>query len=206
MSIGPTLPPHLQKKAAPEPDSDDEDAYGPSLLSAAAGPVRPPSSAVSSVGPALPPHLQPKSAPPPEDDDEDDTSIGPALPPHLLKARSSATAGPSRPPVAGLSRPPVGPAPPPPSDYPSDSDSDDEIVGPLPSYNDDDANASSAVRDFQEREERWRKEREEAKKPKVLKREEWMLKPPEAGDILSSQSGLLVFLRVRFQPDDDANV
>jgi hypothetical protein len=190
MSIGPTLPPHLQKKAGPERASDDEDAYGPSLPSSAAvGPARPPSSAPSSVGPSLPPHLQSKSAPPPEDDDEDDSSIGPALPPHLLKARSSATtAGPSRPPVSGPSRPTVGPAPPPSSDYPLDSDSDDEIVGPLPSYKDDDANASSAVRDFQEREERWRKEREEAKKPKVLKREEWMLKPPEAGDILSSES------------------
>lgn len=42
-----------------------------------------------------------------------------------------------------------------------------------------------AVREFLEREERVNKLREEAEKPKVMQREEWMLNPPEASDLLS---------------------
>ena len=110
------------------------------------------------------------------------------------------------------------------------------------------AYAGSAIRDWEEREARWAKEREvrplsdhrslialaivereryhgqrdrvrgevyetkqgkltlapfrphahlqEAAKPKVLQREEWMLKPPEAGDILSSEFAYLLLFEV----------
>lgn len=201
MSIGPSLPPHLQSKPHQhDNDDDDDDAYGPSLPpTVTAGPARPhpagPSIASSTIGPTLPPHLQqpPSTIDRPQDgddDDDDDFSVGPALPPHLLAARSAASSSASTRQPLGPARPPVGPTLPP-SHYSApdpDSDSDDsDIVGPLPSEVDASSDASSAVRDFQEREARWKREREEAAKPKVVKREEWMLKPPEAGDVLSSE-------------------
>lgn len=134
---------------------------------------------MDSIGPTLPPHLQRK-----RDHHHQQQHIGPALPPNLEKSRD--TKSPTRPTSPlGPARPKQGPTLP--TANHSDDDSDDEIVGPLPSQADEDSNASSAVRDFQERELRWNKEREEAAKPKVIKRQEWMLKPPEAGDILSSQ-------------------
>jgi hypothetical protein len=49
----------------------------------------------------------------------------------------------------------------------------------------------SAVQEFMEREARWAREREEAAKPKVLTREEWMLVPPSSGVLASGEtSGL----------------
>ncbi|KAL7414220.1 hypothetical protein BDY24DRAFT_386244 [Mrakia frigida] len=192
MAIGPTLPPHLQKLADQQQqeseDGSDDDSYGP----APPRPSAPPSSSSVSIGPTLPPHLQFKPQPESDDEEEDD-SLGPALPPHLLAARQTKSsvpvvAGPSRP-TAGPSRPPAGyqaPSPPRRGRY-DDDDSDDDVVGPMPVPEGmESAYSGSAVRDFEEREARWAKEREEAAKPKVLKREEWMLKPPEAGDILSN--------------------
>lgn len=189
MPIGPALPPHLQASRGGSPEGEKETA-----------------AASSSIGPALPPHLQQRAAAAQkslaggagDDDDSSDDEAGPALPPHILAARKAGVApspavGPQRPPVAGPSRPPAGPSrpvagpslPPPQSRYQLDSDSDDDVVGPRPSAPGED-DGYSAVRDFEERERRWAKEREEAAKPKELKREEWMLKPPEASDILSS--------------------
>lgn len=171
MAIGPTLPPHLQKLAdqQQEAEESDEDSYGPAPPRPSAPPP-PPSSSSVSIGPTLPPHLQAKLQPAAEEDDDedDDDSLGPALPPHLLAARqnklasSSSTAGPSRP-TAGPSRPPAGyqaPSPPRRGRYDDDS-SDDDVVGPMPVPEGmESAYSGSAVRDFEEREARWAKERE----------------------------------------------
>ncbi|WVQ75363.1 hypothetical protein IAR50_004982 [Cryptococcus sp. DSM 104548] len=159
------------------------------------------------IGPTLPPHLahlagnrSPSGSPPPEGpappqaaDDEEEDDYVPALPPHLQTSRqsnprpaagpsvgpSAPTAGPSRPPSAGpAAAPSAGPF------FPEDDDSDDEIVGPVPvpsAYADDDPDAG--VREFMEREERMRKDAEERAKPKVMKREEWMLVPPSSGSL-----------------------
>ncbi|ODO01695.1 hypothetical protein I350_06521 [Cryptococcus amylolentus CBS 6273] len=153
------------------------------------------------IGPTLPPHLahlvrnrSSSASPPPEgpappqpaDDDEEDDYL-PALPPHLQNRQSNPRpAGPSLGPTfptSGPSRPPAAPAAGP-SFEEEDDDSDDEIVGPVPvpsAYADDDPDAG--VREFLEREERMRKDAEERAKPKVMKREEWMLVPPSSGSL-----------------------
>ncbi|KAK4685461.1 hypothetical protein P7C73_g4693, partial [Tremellales sp. Uapishka_1] len=135
-----------------------------------------------SIGPSLPPTAGPsipqRSSTP--SDDEDD--FGPALPPHLLAARNAKAAGPSL--------PTLGPALPSAAyDQGQDSESDDDIIGPMPSAGGVEE-PQSAVQDFLEREARWAKEREEASKPKVMKREEWMLVPPEAGDLAAATDPL----------------
>ncbi|ORX38963.1 hypothetical protein BD324DRAFT_618007 [Kockovaella imperatae] len=144
------------------------------------------------IGPALPPHLAhlaqqqrsaspegsaetgpslPRSTTPVDEDAGDD--FGPALPPHLAakrKAQAVAVSGPSRP-GPSIS---VGPSRP---IY--DDDSDDDVVGPMPTG--DVGVEKSAVQEFMEREERRAKEREEAAKPQKLERQEWMLLPPSSG-------------------------
>jgi hypothetical protein len=126
------------------------------------------------IGPSLPPHLAHLSSrssrsPSPESETDD---FGPALPPHLAAARN----------VAGPSRPPALPSPPPQATYPvyeDEDDDDDDDIGPRPVASG--MQERSAVQEFMEREARWAKEREAAKKPKKLEREEWMLVPPTSG-------------------------
>ncbi|KIO03233.1 hypothetical protein M404DRAFT_145967 [Pisolithus tinctorius Marx 270] len=147
-----------------------------------------------SIGPQIPSHLLPTvSATADDDSDEDDYM--PALPPDLTTARTKT--GPSLPPkVYGPAFPTVGPSetktragPSCYSDY-SDGDSDSEVGPRPPPAHFTSANApnegNSAVEEFLEREERRRKNVEEAKKPKKLEREEWMLVPPKSGDLLTS--------------------
>ncbi|KAG6806344.1 hypothetical protein H0H87_002802, partial [Tephrocybe sp. NHM501043] len=43
---------------------------------------------------------------------------------------------------------------------------------------------TDAMQEFMEREERRRKQAEEAAKPKAIKRDEWMLVPPSSSDLL----------------------
>ncbi|CED83728.1 Uncharacterized conserved protein [Phaffia rhodozyma] len=198
MPIGPSLPPHLQlpRPDSPDDEEDEDDAYGPSL------PSRPAvsSSASSSIGPSLPPSLARTQQPVQpgsnkedsgDDDDEESGSIGPALPPHL-QARRQAGPSVSKPqPRVGPTLPPSNyQAPSPPStsaqSYGYDDDSDDDLVGPVPVPEGAQDDGSSALRDFEERQRRWAEQREEAAKPKEMKREEWMLKPPEASDFLSN--------------------
>lgn len=161
---------------------------------------------MSSVGPQIPGQLLPTvSAATTGNDaaesDEDDYT--PALPPELVAARKAA--GPSSEPTPGPStRRSSSPLPPPPRrvigptfpttapprrDFDSDSDSDAE-VGPQPLPADVAARTRdiSGVEAFLEREARRRKNVEEAKQPKKLVREEWMLVPPKAGDLLSCTS------------------
>lgn len=158
---------------------------------------------MSSIGPHIPDHLLPTVTVTTENDaaesDEDDYT--PALPPELAAARK--IAGPSSEPTPGPTtrRSPSPPPPPPrrvigpsfPSARPthdvgpdSDSDSDADVgPRPLPAHvlatrRDE----ISGVDEFLEREARRRKNVEEASQPRKLVREEWMLVPPKAGDLL----------------------
>lgn len=153
---------------------------------------------MSSVGPQIPRHLLPTVSANTDNDaaesDEDDYT--PALPPELAAARKATGASSEPTPGPSTRRPP---SPPPPRrvigpsfpttrskpDFDSDSDSDADI-GPQPLPTDVLAAAReiSGVEEFLEREARRRKNVEEAKQPKKLVREEWMLVPPKAGDLL----------------------
>ncbi|KAK8843469.1 hypothetical protein IAR55_007126 [Kwoniella newhampshirensis] len=170
MPIGPTLPPHLAHLAAsrsPSPpgrspgpaaadEEEDEDDYVPALPPHILA-VRGEKSSSPSVGPSIGPSI-PSAAP----------SIGPSMP---------IAVGPSMPPRAGPSRSTVGP-----SYGLEDEDSDDDVIGPRPiPTSGEEEGSGSAIREFMEREERRRKEAEEASKPQVRKREEWMLVPPTSG-------------------------
>jgi len=84
-----------------------------------------------------------------------------------------------------------------PSKY-EDSDEDSDDVGPKPLPPGlEPMNEKDAVTEFIEREERRRQNEEKAKEPKALKREEWMLVPPSASDLLGSR----VLLFWMFSPD-----
>ncbi|EIW86084.1 hypothetical protein CONPUDRAFT_160938 [Coniophora puteana RWD-64-598 SS2] len=187
-SIGPQIPSHCLPTVSKEESNDaesDDGSYGPA----------PP----TSIGPQIPQHLPAstssgKAADEQEQEESDDDGYAPALPPDLVATRK---AGPSSPPLkssapsvptaatsSDTSRRPVGPSFP--SSY--DDDSDDDIgPKPLPAYVGP-AREKSGVEEFLEREERIRKKREEEKNPKEkkLQRDEWMLVPPKAGDLLSS--------------------
>ncbi|KAG8926156.1 hypothetical protein FRC03_010733 [Tulasnella sp. 419] len=128
------------------------------------------------IGPALPKHLQDV-----QDDDSSDDDYGPALPPDLARP------GPSKP-VVGPSFP-TGPPP--------EDDESDEDVGPMPlpeGLQDDDE--EDGVAEFLAKEKQRQNNIEagilseglwlESKKPKALQRDEWMLKPPEASDLLGT--------------------
>ncbi|KAI6037934.1 hypothetical protein EDC04DRAFT_2868576 [Pisolithus marmoratus] len=164
-----------------------------------------------SIGPQIPSHLLPiVSATADDDADEDDYM--PALPPDFAPARAKtgpsteeSTSGSRSPsndpaPSTGAARRVLGPALPTAgpsgvtthsgpsySDFSdADSDSDAEVGPQPPPARFPAAKEKSAVEEFIEREERRRKNVEEAKKPKKLEREEWMLVPPKSGDLLAS--------------------
>ncbi|KAJ7773645.1 hypothetical protein DFH07DRAFT_139142 [Mycena maculata] len=150
---------------------------------------------MSAIGPALPPHLAnpassaarnddepgpsvsgpqlPPVVTPPEDDESED-DYAPALPPDMIASSSS------KKPVAGPTMPPAYP---PTYDrrvrYHDPDDSDDD-VGPRPLPAGVGFAERDAVKEFMEKEEKRRKEVEEAAKPKAPKRDEWMLVPPSS--------------------------
>lgn len=132
-SIGPALPPHLQKTRQPSPPES-----GPERGTGVAGP----SNAA-------------------EEDAADD--FGPALPPHLAAKRKAAVAGPTLPPRDRSSSPKrnVGPTLPPhlAAQRGYDSDSDDD-VGPSIHMASRGPSEGDGVREFLEREARIAKERE----------------------------------------------
>ncbi|KAG8908095.1 hypothetical protein FRB99_000539 [Tulasnella sp. 403] len=139
------------------------------------------------IGPNVPSHLlKGKGKERTEDTEESsDDEYGPSLPPDLAPRAPGRVVGPSFP-----TRPPEG-------------DDSDEDYGPTPMQGGQ-APEEDAVKEFIEREERRRAAIEvdhalhhkalppltplskEGKKPKELKREEWMLAPPEASDLLGS--------------------
>ncbi|KAJ7083696.1 hypothetical protein B0H15DRAFT_419005 [Mycena belliarum] len=168
-AIGPALPPHLQPSAGTYDDDDEED--GPQLPPAAvAGPQLP--AQVAGAGPQLPPTALQVGA---DGDDDDGDDYAPALPPDMLASSSASTSRPSAP-----KKPVVGPTMPPSygRDAAYDPDSDDD-VGPRPlPAGIRRAPEPDAVAEFMAKEEKRRREVEDAAKPKAPKREEWMLVPP----------------------------
>lgn len=196
-SIGPQLPPHLQKrKRTPEDDdtpqtapppkatrraNDDEialdsdssdDGYGPSAPKA-------PSTSKPTIGPSLPPSATTRpsqpigpSLPPPSATTRPSQPIGPSMPPASTSNDTSNTAprrvlGPAPPPAPLSERPPRSPSPPRNSE--SDSDSDDDYGPALPSTNP----ASTSTTAHPSR-------RPPSPPPTAPKRDDWMLAPPTA--------------------------
>ncbi|KAF8060770.1 hypothetical protein FPV67DRAFT_1673615 [Lyophyllum atratum] len=169
-SIGPELPPHLQRRSNEE-EVEEEDVN-------------------VVVGPQIPSGLLNQV-----DDDDDEDDYVPELPPDLAATRS---AGPSNAEASGSSssvnKRVVGPSLPsyPPtydpkfhSAYEDEDDSDDDF-GPRPLPAGVKHVERTAVQEFMEREERRRREAEEAAKPKAPKRDEWMLVPPSSSDLLGN--------------------
>ncbi|KAF9466931.1 hypothetical protein BDZ94DRAFT_1250113 [Collybia nuda] len=159
-TIGPELPPHLNSSN----DKDNEKDFN------------------SEIGPQIPPDLLKK------DEDEDEDDYVPELPPDMVASRAtdpSATTPPTSKRVVGPSMPSYPPTYDPKyHSYYSDDDDDDFGPKPLPAgvqHVDIDP-----VRQFMEKEEKRRKEVEEAAKPKTLKRDEWMLVPPSSSDLLGN--------------------
>ncbi|KAG5652834.1 hypothetical protein H0H81_003458 [Sphagnurus paluster] len=171
MPIGPELPPHLLQHSEEKEETQETPA----------------------VGPHIPPSLlSQNNATIDEDDDEDD--YVPQLPPDMLANRA---AGPSKPspgsPTISENKRVVGPSMPsyPPTYDPRyhsayDDDDDDDDFGPKPLPAGVKHAEKDAVQEFMEREERRRKDAEEAAKPKALKRDEWMLVPPSSSDLLGN--------------------
>ncbi|KAI0033701.1 hypothetical protein K488DRAFT_77705 [Vararia minispora EC-137] len=125
------------------------------------------------MGPQIPPSLSlAPAAEVDQGDDEDD--YAPALPPGLAALRTSEHEPRKR---------VLGPALVPSTNLDTD-DLEDEI-GPVPLPPGYEPRKRDAVREFVEAEERRRRAIEDAIKPKVLKREEWMLAPPSSSDLLS---------------------
>lgn len=134
-SIGPALPPHLQKTRQQSPHQSpsvkEDDIAGPSKAT--------------------------------ETEDEAD-DFGPALPPHLAAKRKAAVAGPSLPPRDRSTSPKrnVGPTLPPhlAAQRGYESESDDDDVGPSIHMASKGPSEGDGVREFLEREARIAKERE----------------------------------------------
>ncbi|PFH48283.1 hypothetical protein AMATHDRAFT_130164, partial [Amanita thiersii Skay4041] len=130
------------------------------------------------------------------DSEPDDTSdYGPALPPEttskpdnsstsVTKRASASSPGPS------TSRRHIGPALPPQlSGAYYEYDDDDDDIGPKPLPSGLQHEKDDAVKRFMEVEEKRLKNIEvgsSSAKPKVLQRDEWMLKPPSSSDLLVS--------------------
>ncbi|KAJ7623801.1 hypothetical protein FB45DRAFT_1061659 [Roridomyces roridus] len=153
-AIGPTIPQHLLNAAASSStnihDDDDEDV----------------------AGPQLPPSV---SAPPQANADEDsDDDYAPELPPDFVASSSSSV----KKPVAGPTMPPTYSATYDPRVRYQDPDDSDDDVGPRPLPAGVNFEERDAVKEFMAKEEKRRREVEEAAKPKAPKRDEWMLVPP----------------------------
>ncbi|KAJ7052917.1 hypothetical protein C8F01DRAFT_1065380 [Mycena amicta] len=130
---------------------------------------------MSSIGPVIPAHLLndgPQLPVEEVDDDDDDDDYGPALPPDML-------AGPSKPPPAQVK----GPSMP---TRPTHQDDSDDDIGPQPLRSGAVREERDAVAEFMAKEERRRKQVEEAAQPKAAKRDEWMLVPPTSTGLLGT--------------------
>ncbi|KAF9042216.1 hypothetical protein BJ165DRAFT_1486240 [Panaeolus papilionaceus] len=174
-SIGPSIPAHLlnqniSRNEDKDEESDDDD-IGPSLPSSSRniGPSMPPSSSSRSTSrniglskPPAGPSMPPPSVPLSSSSGPQKRTIGPALPSYA----------PTYDPKAHAS-------------LLDDDDSDDDI-GPKPLPAGMQHQQSDAVKEFMEREEKRRKLAEEAKNPKKVTRDEWMLVPPDASSLLGN--------------------
>ncbi|KAH9920322.1 uncharacterized protein B0H18DRAFT_881187 [Fomitopsis serialis] len=170
--IGPDLPAHLlassSARSAKTEENRGQDAstIGPTIpthLGSSARSTTPIPSRMKSMGLQL------------EEEEED---YAPALPPDMIAAKAPGAAqaptGPARPPHLASRR----------SAY--DEDDEDDDYGPTPLPSGFALREKSGVEEFLEREERRKKQLEEASKPKALQREEWMLVPPSQSDLLGS--------------------
>jgi hypothetical protein len=147
------------------------------------------------IGPDLPPHLQPSTTTQEEEneeqEEEEEEDYGPQLPPDLIASRSAAPPKPSSPspppstgPSSSNSKRVLGPSFPTVRDYEDDSDDD---VGPRPlPAGAVQTHEEDGVEKFLRLEESRRLAAEEAKKPKAPQREEWMLRPPSASELLGN--------------------
>ncbi|KAF9007939.1 hypothetical protein BDQ17DRAFT_1350292 [Cyathus striatus] len=178
-AIGPEIPAQFLRGNTIHDDDDDE-PYAPS---------RPDSN--TNIGPQIPAHLLSNLMEAKGDDDgDDDDDYVPQLPPELAAKR--ATKESSMPPPftpASSTRRPMGPTLPSyaptydPNTYYEQEDDDDD-VGPKPLPAGMQHQETDAVKEFIEREERRKKQLEEAQNPKKLQRDEWMLVPPSSSDLL----------------------
>ncbi|KAI0662363.1 hypothetical protein C8Q70DRAFT_957809 [Cubamyces menziesii] len=168
--IGPDIPAHLlsSSSAQNEQEQDASDNEGPSPI----GPQIPQHLVAGPARSTTPPPPQAPAAAEEEEDGEED--YAPALPPELAAARASTkkVIGPTLPPSV------AGPR--------FEDEEDDDDVGPRPLPAGYVLEEKDGVQEFLEREERRRKQLEEASKPKAPKREEWMLVPPSSSDLLGS--------------------
>ncbi|CDO70954.1 hypothetical protein BN946_scf184829.g63 [Trametes cinnabarina] len=173
-SIRPQIPEHLLAPSSAKSCSDASDDDGPAPI----GPQIPthiaPSSARSTTPPLAPSDSRPAAV---QEEEEDEDDYMPALPPDLAAARTS-----SAKPIKGPTLPPSV------AGRPYDEDSDEEDVGPKPLPQGYVIEEKDGVQEFLEREERRRKQLEEASKKPTLKREEWMLVPPTSSDLLGYNS------------------
>ncbi|EGN92959.1 hypothetical protein SERLA73DRAFT_190333 [Serpula lacrymans var. lacrymans S7.3] len=192
-SIGPQIPVHLLNKASSSSShssGSDAEEIGPAIPKSLDTSLNNDGDGSFSIGKEVADGDKGRE----QVSDEDEDDYMPALPPDLLASR---TAEPSS--STATSKRTVGPSLPPshPSysihrsheqSYTQDSDSDSDIgPRPLPStYGSGHSSVGDGVREFIEREERRRKLVEEAKLPKKLERDEWMLVPPTKGDLLGS--------------------
>ncbi|KAJ6511563.1 hypothetical protein C8R47DRAFT_1173634 [Mycena vitilis] len=149
-NIGPAIPSHLLNRPSTVEDDDEDDDDDDD------------DDGSQPAGPQLPPPV-PQNDAAADDDSEDD--YAPALPPDMVASSSKKTGG----------RPYDAPGVPP--DYHDPNDSDDD-VGPRPLPAGVNFEERDAVKEFMAKEEKRRKEVEEAAKPKAPKRDEWMLVPP----------------------------
>ncbi|KAJ6569123.1 hypothetical protein B0H19DRAFT_1134646 [Mycena capillaripes] len=150
-SIGPTIPSHLLNR----PSSGDDVAND------------------SDEGPQVAGHQLPTPSPQNVEEDDSEDDYAPALPPDMIASSSKK-------PVVGPTMPPSYP---PTYDrrvqYHDPNDSDDD-VGPRPLPAGVGFEERDAVKEFMDKEEKRRREVEEAAKPKAPKRDEWMLVPPSS--------------------------
>ncbi|PCH33177.1 hypothetical protein WOLCODRAFT_93059 [Wolfiporia cocos MD-104 SS10] len=109
----------------------------------------------------------------------------------MLAARSAGPSAPSSSSAKPAEKRVIGPALPPSlahrhRTYEERDDDDDDDYGPAPLPAGAQVEERDGVQEFLEKEEKRRKQLEEASKPKALKREEWMLVPPSSSDLLGS--------------------
>ncbi|KAF7311410.1 hypothetical protein MKEN_01042900 [Mycena kentingensis (nom. inval.)] len=131
------------------------------------------------IGPVIPAHLLNASndddeGPQPalDDEDDDEDAYAPMLPPDMLGPKA---------PTASSSRPAAPTMP----SYAHDDDSDDDI-GPQPLRSGAVEKERDPVAEFIAKEEKRRKQVEEAAQPKAVKRDEWMLVPPSSSALLGT--------------------
>ncbi|KAI0932804.1 hypothetical protein AcW1_000178 [Taiwanofungus camphoratus] len=170
--IGPSIPAHIPSCSSSGAIDLELEEAGPSA---------------NTIGPQIPtgPLAQAPKLTDNDDEDEDEDDYAPALPPDMLAARTVGHASTKITPakkVIGPTLPPSLPA----RHRGYNEEDDDDDYGPTPLPAGVVEEERDGVKEFLEKEERRRKEIEEASKPKALKREEWMLVPPSSSDLLGS--------------------